>query len=272
MQKIFNNILLPVKLNKRTDEAVEKAIEFANRLECNLHILYTINSSFLNGGYFRRSADITAEKKRRLMELQNEHCKSIKKGLLLFTSVKKGNAEKEAAAYALLHGIDLIYVGDDQRGLPLFSDQVNVSRLAAQSNCAVLTINSHPHFENFEKIVLPIAHSLPVNRLRVAIYMAQQFNAVIHLVTQRDSAIMEDNMVYLEKAYQLLKDNTDLPLVCSTFSGDNPSHAVINYAHSVNAGLILTNPSTKPSGRGFFSKILPGSLFAGPRVPMMVVK
>src|SRR5687768_3927050 len=138
MQKIFNNILLPVHINSETDHVVEKAIEFANRLECNLHILYTTRTHFLAPSIFRFKTpqNIKVEKQRRLAELQNRYCRSLKKGLLLFISFRTGNPEKETAAYAVSHEIDMVYIMEEESRFPLFRKRFNINRLAGLANCA----------------------------------------------------------------------------------------------------------------------------------------
>jgi nucleotide-binding universal stress UspA family protein len=268
---LFNNILLPVNLGAQSEVTVERAVLFANKLDCNLHILYTSRPFLFSDSAFP-SGRMKAEKKKKLFEIQADYSAKMKKGLLLYSVFRNGDPESEVASYAQAHSIDLVYIGDEKEHISLFRKKFNINRLAKQANCAVFALNTQPELRSFEKIVLPIDQSLPINRMRVAIYFAQQFNAVIHLVSQGGTPLSEENRVYLEKAYQLLKNNTELPLVCSTCSGDGKEESVIDYANSINAGMIVVKPSAMFRARGFLRGIFSSTVFKSPRVPIMMVE
>ncbi len=272
MQKIFYNILLPVNLNNQTEGIVEKAITFANRLDCNLHILYTASPVLAWESFFRliTRRSLVSQKKQKLLELQYRFEACMRPGLLLNTVFKSGNVEKETISYIMSAGIDMIFLGEKQPGMSFTG--FNFHRIAAATGCSVLTGNTYRGFRDFEKIVLPIGHSLPVNRIRVATYLAQQLHAAIHLVSVEPQSRSDKNMQYLSKTYQLLKDNTTLPLVCSTFSGDDLGHSALNYARSVNAGLIVVNTDKKTGESSFFRRLLHTSFLHKREIPVMLVE
>jgi hypothetical protein len=272
MQKVFFNLLVPVKLDNRTDESVEKAIAFANKLECNVHLLYTAPSWIRSDGTlkFRSRKSSLARKKLQLSALADKYIRLIRPGSLLITSFREGNAGKEMVEYALSKHIDMICLGDRHYGIGF--RQFNIHKLAADSGCAVFIGNQYSGFRDFEKIVLPIGHYMPVNRIRIATYLAQQLHAAIHLVTVGPQYKTDKNLQYLRKTYQLLKENTNLPLVCSSIQGYDPGHSALDYAQNVNAGLIVANTGETSWRGNFFRKILPSFFLPKPGIPVLLVE
>jgi hypothetical protein len=61
-------------------------------------------------------------------------------------------------------------------------------------------------------------------------------------VTREKNGLMYEELAYMQKALQVLKDNTDLPVKCKTLSGESLGDIALQYAHEVHAGLILINP------------------------------
>ena len=259
MQKLFNNLLIPVVLNRRAGRIVENAMELANRLECNLHILYTIPSPF-----FRKW--IHGRRKRKMSEIQQQMSLRIKPGLLMQAVFTSGNFHEEVKNYVLSHEIDLVSIQNRDELFRLPGYAPDPERLALEADCAVISNEGVAGLGNCDKIILPIGSSVPINGVRVAVYLARQFDATIHLVTNTHQ---EDNLASLQRTYQLLKDNTDVPVVCNTFSGSNFRQSVFNYARSVHAGLIVANPACRMK-KGFFNWVLAREYAAG-KVAVMTV-
>lgn len=215
MEKVFNNILLPVKFDKHVETVIGKAVDIANKLECNLHVVYTFPAPL-----FRRTGSVNAHKKLRIQEFRDKYYPELKDGLLMITSYVTGNREQEIARYALAHEIDMILTRQHYS---------KADQLASETNCAVFLTNPASNPNKFEKILLPIGCSLPITRIRVALFLAHQLNAPIHLVPLKDSTAIEEKIIYLKKAYQLLKENTDINLICSMspddLTAENKGHA-----------------------------------------------
>jgi hypothetical protein len=243
MQKIFNHILVPVHFNRKSDAGIENAISFANEMECHLHLLYVSvpeKNGWLHRLFGGRQAKADPAKQVRLFELREKYHKQMKAGLRLFATLQQGDMEGSIAGYAEVYNIDMILVTQD-RGI----QKINISRLAAQSHCPVLSTRYDPDLRNMRIIVLPIGSHLPVNKIRVAIWLAQQFNAAIHLLALEKKGCKEEQLVYMKKAFRVLKENTDLPVLCSALPGQSLASITVQYAYSVKAGLIIVNPGTE---------------------------
>src|SRR5688572_10162160 len=134
MEKMFNNILLPVRFEKHLEDVIENAVSFANRLECNLHIVYLFPKPIVQWVRFPRAI---AQIKIRIQELQGKYYKKLKNGLLMFTSFIVGDNEKEIIRYALSHEIDLIFMGQEVKQFLRLKGNDKADRLASETNCAV---------------------------------------------------------------------------------------------------------------------------------------
>jgi K+-sensing histidine kinase KdpD len=106
-----------------------------------------------------------------------------------------------------------------------------------------------------------------------ASYLAQYHDARIHLVALKEDAEGEaekDNS-YLYKAYQLLRDNTDLAIECHPVMGENIADTTLQYAEKVNADLIVVQPGKEVELPGFLNNIFSRFLFSASRIPVMAV-
>jgi len=276
MQKLFNNILVPLCVNGRSNGAIEKAIQFANQLQCNLHLIgISAGSSFVHGNdriiLNRNGYQGLAEKKFKLAELQTKYCQLLDKGLMLSIYFGKGEPEETISTYAALHHVDLVLMVNDQRRFSFLPPVINANRLAGKTNCPVLTLKSDPILSGLKIIVMPVGKSLPINKIRVAAYLAKHYDASIHLITREKNALMYEELAYMQKALQVLKDNTDLPVKCKTLSGESIGNIALQYAQEVKAGLILVNPGSESSLPGLLNRLFSRFVFNESKIPVMTV-
>jgi hypothetical protein len=249
MQKIFNNILVPVAIGRKTEQTIETAIAFANRLGCNLHLLFIEKKSLFP--LFEKSKN-NAATKARIHELREQFAPDMKDDLRLFTAFQNKGMQNAVMRYAQLYEIDMIIAGREWRRYGF-----NDNRDDAIFHCPIVTIPNETYLRQWKIIVLPIENFLPVNKIRVAVCLARHFEATIHLVVMERSNSC-DCIDCMKKAFRVLKDNTGLPVVCNVIPGKELGQVVRQYARSVRAGLILMNPGSMTIGHGLLSRLFPG--------------
>jgi nucleotide-binding universal stress UspA family protein len=276
MQKLFNNILVPLSINRKADVAIEKAIQFANHLQCNLHLIGIPSVPSLVQGkqrifLNRNGTQDVAEKKCKLAELQTKYCQQLDKGLMLSISFEKGEPEAIISTYAALHQIDLVLVVGERKKFPFLQQVINANRLAGKTNCPVLTLKADPVLDGLKIIVMPVGKSLPINKIRVAAYLAKHYDASIHLITREKNLLMYEELAYMQKALQVLKDNTNLPVKCKTLVGESIGNIALQYANEVKAGLILVNPGTESFLPGLLNRLFSRFVFNESNIPVMTV-
>ena len=105
----FKNILYAIDLDSKNISSLGKALEFAQLLNCSVHVLY-VND--IEAGY-RHPTDREDAVALRVKEVIPE---SMLENLDIIYAVAKGNAAEEVVNYAKENNIDLIIVGHKHRG------------------------------------------------------------------------------------------------------------------------------------------------------------
>jgi nucleotide-binding universal stress UspA family protein len=268
MHKLFNNILVPVTL-QHSIEAVKKAMQFSRQFNCDVHLLHISHSPF----WRIKSAGKEAEKKLRLNELRDQYVPLLSKGCFLHTHIMEGNLEIALAQYAVLNRIDLILVHKRNTAFEGLLPGLNINRLAARTGSPVLSLQSDPSMAGIKNIVLPIGAHLPLRKIMLAIYMARDSSAAIHLIslTGSNAAMESKSHVYMEKAYQLLRENTSLAIKCKTVEGANIADTTLEYARRVEADLILVNPGDESLLSGPLNRLFSKFIFNRSSIPVITV-
>lgn len=277
MNKLFNNILVPVEFSKQTNQVVSQAVMIANHFRCNLHLVYVENNAMADADKHLvqaltegELADYDVE----MMELKAMFQPQIEDGLQLITTMLKGSREQHVTSYALQHAIDLIIVEKPRSILPMrFARSFNINRISKKTGCPVLTVKGTAKLEAIRNIVLPVDAHLPLRKVMFASYLARHFNARIHLIALSESGEESnvENQVYLYKTYQLLRENTNLNVECHTVHGGNIADTTLEYARQINADLIVVNPGKEMLLSGFVNRLFARLLFNESRIPVMTV-
>lgn len=253
MQKIFNNILVPVVLNGQASQVLEKVAAFSNKLECHLHVIFIFRQPLLSGWISRRNENNV---KATIHRLHQQYSFLLKRGLKLFTTLQRTGTESTLEKYLEVHEIDLIMVNADLKSY-VFRNMRSVTNSSSHlMHCPVLTVKSFPDLNECHTIVLPINNQLPVQKLRVAIFLAKHFEAQIHLVAA-DHDHAGESIACMERAYRVLRDNTGIEVFCNRIPGKDLSTIASRYAGSVNGGLMLMDPGAMSPVQRILSRLVP---------------
>ena len=270
MYQLFNNILIPVDLRREAAPTVDKALNIATRFNSNIHLLYVLKKSLWSLHNFPQRV---AHKKMQLNALKEKYSPSLAKGFLLHTQVWEGDLENSIAEYAAITHIDLILAQKPGVFIPGLNAGLNINRLAAKTNAAVLSLLPTPSFKGIKNIVLPVSGYLPLRRIMLATYLAKNFNSAIHLIALTGSAAAAESRchAYLEKAYQLLRENTNLPIRCKTIIGKDIADTTLEYAKRVDASLILVSQGSESVLSDPSKPMFTKSLFNQTSIPIITV-
>ncbi|RYY22743.1 MAG: universal stress protein [Chitinophagaceae bacterium] len=266
MNKLFNNILVPIDFTESSELAIEKALDIANHFKCNIHLLYA------GGNRVKKQPVEIGEA--RLYRLQHRYTFRLHPGLSFHASVRKGNPNQVVIEYALRHNIDLVVIGRQQGLLrEVIKGRFNSSEITKRIECPVLTVRKNNGNDKWMNIVLPVCSVLPVRKIMFASYLARKYNSKIHLLSIAENENEDDSNrnLYLSKAYQLLRDNTNLMIECHTIRGNNIADSTLRFAEKINADLIVVNPGQESRLPGFVNKLFDGSLFSESRIPVMTI-
>jgi hypothetical protein len=276
--KLFNHILLPVRLKKDIEAIIIEGIELALHFECNVHFLLAIPSSTLMGlGQAGDSTDMAKSEeslKQKILSVLVMYPQFPDIAQKLHVSADKGNLETCISRHTLRNRIDLVVLRKSQR---LWSNNwfmyLSVERLSKKINCPVLTLQSRLNPENVRNIVMPVGSFLPVRKLAFATYFARKYNSCLHLVAlsnYHQSDDKDENM-YLLKAYQLIRENTEVPVEYKTLNGANIAATTLQYAKKIKAGMIVINPGKESLLTGFINRVFSRFFFNESRIPVMTI-
>lgn len=263
MYKLFNNILVPLSLDRHHDEAIEKAVQLSAQFHCDIHLLYLVNRPFWKK--WPPAAD--EEIKKRMAVVRDRYMAKLPKGCMLYMCVREGNARSMVSQYIAKINIDLILTHKQQRAFGAF----DINRLAANTGCPVLSLQTNPCLQGIKNIVLPVGDQLPLRKIMLAIYMAKDSNAAIHLIALTTNSGAQKRFVYLEKAYQLLRENTNLPIRCKMVDGENIADTTLEYARNVEADLILVKAGDESLLSGPMNRLFSKFLFNRSTIPVITV-
>jgi hypothetical protein len=267
MYKLFNNILVPLAVDRHCDIAVEKAVQLSAQYHCDVHLLYLHSKSF----WKRWSPTADAESKMKLGMVRDRYITQMPKGCMLHVSMREGNAGSVLSQYIAVNSIDLILTQKQHRTFG-FDGGFDINRLAANTGCPVLSLQTNPCLQGIKNIVLPVADQLPLRKIMLAIYMARDSNAAIHLISlSANNSAAQKRYVYLEKAYQLLRENTRLPIRCKMVVGENIADTTLEYARKVEADLILVKAGEESLLSGPMNRLFSKFLFNRSTIPVITV-
>lgn len=280
MRKLFNHILVPVNFNRNTPLLMEKAIQVANRFECDIHLLYVqtpiTSIPFLYDGYlsspvFNQSEQV-AETKLKALADENRHL--LAERLLITSTIVVGNWQLMLKEQIITKHIDLVILPrNESKFFGALIYKIDVNQLSMQTQCPVLTVTKNFDVNQLQNIVVPIGDFLPVKKLAAATYMARKFNAVIHLMGGKSRSYGNDKQKArcLTRSYQLLRDYTNVKVYCSSQQGDTTAEETLAYAKNVKADLIVVNAGKESVLKGWFSKWLGNYLYRDSNIPVLTI-
>lgn len=189
MEKLLNNILVPVVEGEETAIAIREALRVGDQLKCNVHLLY-FDQGTTQGD--------TSSFDRIKADMQEQYLSRMGTVPTLLITRQTGSPMKCILTYYKRHSIDLILLGRRKMslrqilhkpwGLLHRTSLVNVSLLLKKVNCPVLTMNGGRAIFGLKNIVLPVGDFLPMRKLLFATYLAKISRSTIHLIAAADKS------------------------------------------------------------------------------------
>ncbi len=265
MITLFKRILVPIDFTAGSEIAIHKAVQLAEPSEaviCLLYIckpLFSLNI-FSSTGYIVAPATeiltITEieQKIRSYKSYINEHLDSV----IVETVISEaGKLQQKIEETAGLFGPDLIILYKrGSKSLFHFLNPITPERIAQKTDCPVLTIKEGSEERKIRNIVLPVTQRVPARKLEIAIKLAKVFNARIHLISFPDCSDEEkkSDHAFIE-SFKKIRENASLIIKHGPVFGNDIARAVLKYAESVQADMILVNPVTESNIHYVIGKI-----------------
>jgi len=237
----FKNILLPVDFTSNTDLSLKKAIDLADQEECAIHLVHVLKSKpNPNNGYPMKLV--------KLRELKEWLEISMPRVLVEIHVIRSNTVENGIVKAAIGLKTELIVIAT-RSGRKLFSfwKKILPARLAKKTGCAILSLKPGAEHTKIKSIVVPFRSHIPNRKLNALTHLAWKKNTTIYLVAMQnelkefefgDSSVTHT----LIETYRLLKEDMNCQIVHKLITGNNTAKAILRFAESVNADVLVTNP------------------------------
>lgn len=278
MRKLFTKILVPVNFNRNTNWSLNKAVQLANKFDCDVLLLHAhaptsaipfLPAGLLPGLSARFSEDDVAMK---MKELEARFKPGLKEGLMMSALVRTGYWQAIMKDVIIAEHIDLTLVPRSQKALgSSVIRRININKLSQQTGCPIMTITRNLNADLMQNIVVPIFDLLPVKKLTMATYLSLETSGCIYLMGKDRPARSEDDKGYLMRAYQLLSEFGKLNIQCALEGNEDDAGSTLAYAKNVNANLIVVTPGKESRLRGLWNKLRGKYLCSESDIPVLTV-
>lgn len=247
--KAFNiqKILIPIDFSETSMLAIEHAGFTAQLFKAELVLLHVVEKHWEQFSIItpelRISSpdDLTNAIEKKLQE--TAAAIRSKYGVKSTSVTSTGNIFNEILSVSKEQKVDLVVMGTHgTSGVVEFFIGSNTFKMVTQSECPVISVQSHAKKLGFKDILLPIddsAHSR--QKINHAIVLAKHFASKIHILGLADSSEESDRKKFeikLDHIEEYLK-KCGLPYSRKTVEGRNQAKTTYDYAKSVNADLIV---------------------------------
>lgn len=279
MQKLFNKILVPVDFSPQSDMAVEKAVQMAGQYHCSIHLLHAITIEpfsamaaagpyLITGG---EGVDNYGETGFRLKKICA--CITVRTAGLVKTSCHVLLGSWTQAVIDLVNetGADLVLTGQKNGLFVKGRTILNPDAVAEKTNVPVITIPPEGGMPELSSILIPVTNFLPVRKLMYGVYFATHYDAVIRLLAIGGNTSPAVTQHYLQRSYQLIRDNCTLRTELEIAAQGNIAGAISGCTKAKPASLVIVNPRTQTRMPGLLTTLTGNILQKHSAQPVLTV-
>lgn len=232
----MNKIVVPIDFSDDSVNALEQAIEIANRCEAGISLINIIKTGRFDFFKGVESVSTKGDFEGIMLKYENE----IPGGLEYV--IRKGKVHREIVNYA--HELDAYLIVMGTHGLSGFEEiwaGSNAFKVVSESKCPVLTLRKDVSKHKIDKIVMPIdttwesRHKVPIT-----MDMAKMFSSVVHVVGTNlsdDDGEKRKLHNYVSQTCDFLAEN-NIEYDSKVVDGKNSTEISIQYAKEIGADLI----------------------------------
>lgn len=280
--KAFNiqKILIPIDFSDTSMIAIEHAGFTAQLFKAELILLHVIEKHWeqfsVVAPELRISTpnELTGAIEKKLSEIASDIQK--KYGVKSFHVTSTGNIFNEILTISKEHNADMVVMGTHgTSGVVEFFIGSNTYKMVTQSECPIISVQSHAKKLGFTNILLPIddsAHSR--QKVNHAIVLAKHFASKIHILGLSDSDDENDKKKFEIKLDQIEEyvKKCNLPFSRKTVEGKNQSKTTYDYAKTVNADLIVIMTDQDENLTGRFMGTFAQQIINHSKIPVLTIQ
>lgn len=272
----FKNILVPVDTFENSYPAVEKALDLYDSADVSIHLVKIIRNKnyLLNILYWLTGRGM--KKKQELKKAGREELKRIrakireaKSGLgIVSTILVKRNYPAAMKKYLAIRKIDLVVTTQrfHMTGGSIFQHP-GFNRISRQTGIPVLTVLWDHAASLSKSILIPVAGSIPEQKVLVALEMARKYHAQIYIVAilddSKSNVIQHIDAFYL--VYKLFSEYGHVPQY-KILIGQQKDEMLFRYAQQLRLSMLYVNGNKENGSSGYIKRKVSGILHPFNRV------
>jgi len=236
-------IVVAVDFSNSSIHAVEYAIPLANKLKCDIILVWVDKFSSNESLYPDTSSQNRSEAKKRFEEIVAQYGKKMSKGLKMEFKLRKGKVFHEVDTLARSLGALLVVTGaHGVSGFEEFWIGSNAFRIVTYASCPVVTVRHDFEVKKvMDRIIVPIdGSSETIQKLPFVARLARLFKSEVHVVTTHSSHLNSIQRIaekYLQISVSYFQAN-EISCVQDSIVSNDVTKALLQYAVNVKADLI----------------------------------
>ncbi len=265
------NILVPVDFTIKNKWAITKAIEMANQMDCNIHLVNIIKPTLFNSFTPYESRVDRMNSYDQLKNVAVSYSSQLCGNGKIEISLLEGNSVNKLAEYVHDYNMDMVVMGlSDKNLFQRMISSSSVNKLASKTNVPVLAVGSKGLVHHFKKIILPLYDELSLSRIRMATTLAKSFKSTIYMITLRQGNNTPEKI--LNEGLDIVQNVSNIPVHGVILEGNNLAKTTIDFAKRINGDLIMINkPVEEQKAPDWWNKLYNKILSYGSEIPVMTM-
>jgi nucleotide-binding universal stress UspA family protein len=267
----LRTIIVGTDFSKGSYVALELAVDIANRIHANIHLVWVCKEKLLFSDDQNRSVLNLANGK--LNELVEKHQPKLKDTKIV-PMIINGKVAPVLAEEAEKSNASMIVIGTNgASGFEKYWMGSTAVRIVQEATCPTLSIREGFNFNKpLEKIVVPL--NMTTNsrqKLPVAAKMAKYFGSEIHLLGLVENTNHSQTVnIYLKQAETFLQKQS-IPYTSVFMQTNNMADEVLGYAETIAADLIVITTEQDKLLASLFIGTYAQQLVHHSRIPILSV-
>ncbi len=280
--KKFNikKILIPLDFSETALLALEHGAYMASLFKADIILLHVIrpNFSMYSAERMQMPVDIMKYQEESASQQLYEAVQKIRDAyaVKVETLYETGFVCSTIISVADRYQADLIIMGT--HGVSGFTERFigsNAYRVVNESNCPVITIQTHTNQIGFKDIVLPIDHSLHSSqKINHAVFLAERYSATIHILGlshTEDKKELNKLKIKLDQIEEFM-DKHGIANDKKTDIGANYAKLTINFGEQIGADLIIIMTEWDENITGLFIGPFARQIVNHSKIPVMSIR
>ena len=269
MSNNLYNILVPVDFTSKNKWAITKAIEMANQMDCNIHLVNIVRPSLFSSFTPYESYVDRMNSYDQLKDLSITYSSQLCGNGKIEISLLEGNPVEKLTEYIRDFEMDMVVMGLSNNLFQRINSSIPISKLAQFTNVPVLAVGSKGLVHHFKKIVLPLYDELSLRRIRMAAALARSFKSTIYMVTLRDNNSTPEKII--NEGLNIVGSIPSVSAQGFILEGNDLEKTTFDFAKRINGDLMMIEQPKESKLEGWWNKFRNKILSYASEIPVMTM-